>query len=85
MVHTMVHVKVRRHLMRVSSFLPPYRIWVFRLGDWTQVIRLGDKCLYPLSHCTGPLAETLNNNIMVIYIGIYIIFIPYIWHKILPF
>lgn len=24
------------------------------LGDQTQVIRLGCKCLYPLSHLTGP-------------------------------
>jgi len=43
------HVEVRGQLVRVRSLLP-------LCGSWnrTQVIRLGSKCLYPMSQLTGP-------------------------------
>lgn len=39
-------VEVRGQLMEVGSLLP------LDPGDWTQVTRLGDKCLNPPSHLT---------------------------------
>jgi hypothetical protein len=47
-VHDSVHVEVRGQYVRVCSPLQP-RVSM----DRTQVVRLGGKCLYPLSHLAG--------------------------------
>jgi hypothetical protein len=47
-----VRVEVRRQSTGVGSLLPPCES-----DDQTQVVRLGSKCLNPLSHLTGPSVE----------------------------
>lgn len=42
---------------RVSSLFLPCGSW-----DWTWTIRLGSKCLYPLSHLAKPLVKLISRD-----------------------